>query len=210
MKNLSLLIVAAILLCGSAAEVMRGSAVKVVYGRSPIIHVTKYPRIGLAVTLRGVDCPEESEPGRHLAEAAVRKIAGQDVVASGLVKDRFGTLYGTITLLEGPDEKRILNELLIAEGLCRFYPTHFKVFDEQMLATTLQAAQHAAQEAKRGLWDTPPPSPARTLIIGDSSRSIYRHQGCAEYRNVSSKTRVFFTTAKDAERKGFQLAEDCR
>ena len=96
----------------------------------------------LRVRLAGIDCPEKRQAFGKKAKARTAELAmKQDVDLKDLGKDRYGRTLGEIKLPDG----RMLNHLLVAEGLAWHYTKYSK-------DATLARLEDAAKKGRLGLW----------------------------------------------------------
>ena len=100
------------------------------------------------IRLVGIDAPESKQTfGTKAKKALADKVFGKEVKVEWSEKDRYKRILGTIFL-----ENRWINKEMVEEGWAWHYTYYSK---DQALA----AAEKAAKESKKGLWDDPNPIP---------------------------------------------------
>lgn len=130
---------------------LSGRVVRVVDGDTVVLETqNERHRIRLA----GIDAPERKQPwGEASTRELRREIAGQSVLVEWNKRDRWKRLIGVIKL-----EKRDINKHMIKSGLA----WHYKKYQREQTPedrAAYDAAEKAAQGARRGLWSAPNPMP---------------------------------------------------
>ena len=146
-----LVLVAALSLGLSQADVTKGRVVRIVDGDTIVV---EGQGIRQKVRLSAIDTPERDQPWGDSATREMRRlVAGKDVSVHWYKTDRWDRLIGNV-LVDGEDA----GLLMIERGMA----WHFKRYaDEQTPADrdAYSAAERAAQGARRGLWSDPEPTP---------------------------------------------------
>lgn len=103
----------------------------------------------VTVRLYGVDTPEKTQDyGQRAKQFTSDLVFNKQVRLIPKNKDRYGRMVGTIILADG----RSLNEELIREG----FAWHYKAYSKDINLANMEAD---ARRYKRGLWQSPNPTP---------------------------------------------------
>ena len=104
----------------------------------------------VTVRLYVIDCPEKGQPwGARAKQFTEAKCLGKNVLVFGRDVDQYGRLVAKVMLCS----QRILNHLLLQDGLAFWYEKHTP---DETLYRTLE--KHARRD-KKGLWVDPEPVP---------------------------------------------------
>jgi len=162
-QRLSVALVALLGILGTAAgespEECRGldpgptrTVTRILDGETVVLDDATQLRLIGALAPRAVDA--DAEPGAWpVAAAATEALRGLVLGKSIELRfasertDRYGRLQAQVYLLEG-EQLRWVQGYLVREGLARAYT----LAGNRACATELLAAEHAAREARRGLW----------------------------------------------------------
>lgn len=130
----------------SVASDFSGRVVAILDGDTiEVLHNGKAERIRLA----GIDCPEKRQPfGQKAKQFTSTLVFGKHVTVQPVAKDRHKRTVGEVIL---PDGRNLSRELLRA-GLAWWY----RAYSTNLLLAMLELE---AQEAQRGLWSDPNPTP---------------------------------------------------
>lgn len=102
------------------------------------------------VRLHGIDCPETGQPFGSVAKKATSALVFDHVVTVVAVDtDRYGRTVATVLF----DEGKNLNHELVRQGMAWWYRKYAP--DDE----TLDALEHEARAAGRGLWGDKDPVP---------------------------------------------------
>ncbi|TVR00732.1 MAG: hypothetical protein EA399_03335 [Desulfovibrionales bacterium] len=164
---------------------------------------------GQQVRLLGIDAPEmgrDGEPDQYYARESRdylrRLIGGQPVhlESDGQGLDRYGRLLAYAFLPDG----RMVNEVLVEEGLAFFYPhTHQdREFQRRMLE-----AQKRAIMARKGFWPRilALPQPP-TGWVGNRRSKRFHHPDSHYTDRISPRNRVTLSSLEQAFLHGFAPA----
>ncbi|WP_045218964.1 thermonuclease family protein [Desulfonatronum thioautotrophicum] len=164
---------------------------------------------GRQVRLLGIDAPElgrDGQPDQYYARESRdylrRLIGGQPVrlESDGQGLDRHGRLLAYVFLPDG----RMVNEVLVEEGLAFFYPhTHQdREFQRRMLE-----AQKRAIMARKGFWPRilALPQPL-TGWVGNRRSKRFHHPDSHYADRISPRNRVALSSLEQAFLQGFAPA----
>jgi endonuclease YncB( thermonuclease family) len=218
-------------LCTACRKTAPGTVVSVADGDT--VTVLTDEQTERKVRLNGIDAPEHGQPfGEASKQHLSALVFGKVVQVEGNETDRYGRLVGVL-LLNGQD----INLEQLNAGQAWYYREY-----EREVAPARRpvyaAAEAAARQARRGLWQDPapeppweyrarqraaPPSapspataPATTQrtgtpqMIGNRHTRVYHAPGCPDYQKVSERNRVYFATEQAARAAGFRRAGNCR
>lgn len=144
MVRLALLLAACLPLWGESftgrvVSIADGDTVTVLRGREQV-----------RVRLYGIDCPESEQPfGRRARQRTGELAFGRMVTVRTEGRDRYGRVVAWVELPDG----RLLNEILVAEGLA----WHYRRYAPR--EARLARLEQEARAARRGLWQDPYPVP---------------------------------------------------
>lgn len=216
MKNLRNIIItcivlfaAALLSCDDVGPADAATVTRVVDGDTIVVRNTEEYRVRLI----GVDTPETVHPngivepwGKEASDFTKKELTGKQVYLEydEEPKDRYGRrlAYVWTEPPEGSEKKKediLFNCRLVREGYARerFYPPNKR---HQAL---LQSAEERAMEENKGLWHIEgEEGPAK----GNRRSKLYHMPGDPQYDSISEKNVIYFDTAKDAEKAGYQRA----
>lgn len=155
------------------------------------------------VRLAGIDAPEtgmrDGRPEYFAAEARARLKAltdRQTLTLESSHSDRYGRVIGWLYDGEG----RLLNAVLVAEGLATFY---HHAGNDASLQQRLLEAQHRAMDTRAGFWPRilaiPPPAEG---WIGNRRSRRFHHPDTTYAGQIAARNRVVFTSTEEAFRAG--------
>jgi endonuclease YncB( thermonuclease family) len=134
----------------AAAETLSGRVVKVVDGDA--VHVLDNAQERHKIRLAGIDAPERKQAfGKKAKEHLSSSVAGETVKVDWNKRDRYKRVVGKI-IHQGRD----INLEMVRAGLAWWYRKYAR---EQNAGDRVlyEAAEHDAQENRRGLWVDPQP-----------------------------------------------------
>ena len=115
------------------------------------------------------------------------------------LQDRYNRTLAYVTDHRG----QMINETLTAEGLAYCLP--FRPNDRY--TDRLLAAQRKAMAARRGLWSLL--TATAGSVTGNRKSRRFHHPDCPYGRNISSKNRRSFKTAREAFHAGYAPDKQC-
>ena len=147
-------------------------------------------------------------------------VFGREVIVQSHERDRHGRTVGDVVLADGSS----LNRELLKAGLAWWYRKY-------STDPTLEALEHEARAAKRGLWSDSNPTPPWEFrhppkkedestvidspendgkmagrIIGNEQSRVYHRPDCPSYTATKPKNRRMFGSVLEAEAAGYRLA----
>jgi endonuclease YncB( thermonuclease family) len=212
-------------LCTACRKTAPGTVVSVADGDT--VTVLTDEQTERKVRLNGIDAPEHGQPfGEASKQHLSALVFGKVVQVEGHETDRYGRLVGVL-LLNGQD----VNLEQLKAGQAWYYREY-----EREVALSRRplyaAAEAAARQARRGLWQDPAPeppwdfraekraanqsaptptaaNPVPQRILGNRNSHIYHTPDCPDYNKVSERNRVYFATEQAAVEAGFRRARNC-
>lgn len=182
--HLAVVIIFVLTLCIScAASAFTGKVVGVTDGDTVKVLVNKKE---VKVRLDGIDCPEKGQDyGTRAKQFTSKLVFGKTGTVEDKGKDRYGRTLGVVTTQQG----KILNELLLSNGLAWWYKQYAPSNKEY------ERLESNARKAKVGLWSAKNPIPPwewrsgnRACIAGQLRRSSGNVAGAGTILNMHSDT----------------------
>lgn len=167
----------------------------------------------LRVRLIGVNTPETVHPngivepwGKEASNFTKKSLEGQTVYLEydEEEEDHYGRKLAYIwtedpKTSEKSPESILFNYTLVREGYARERPYPPNTRHQRLL----RRGEESAIEENAGLWAIEgDDGPAK----GNKNSKLYHMPGDSQYDKISEKNIIYFQTAKDAERAGFQRA----
>lgn len=163
---------------------------------------------GRFVRYIGINTPEvakDGQPGEPFAAAARNR--NQDLIGGAFVrlefdaskKDRYGRLLAYVSNHEG----RMINAVLVAEGLAWCLPVSTNEKHRRRLLT----AQQGAMAAGNGLWARL--STTEGPVVGNRRSLRFHRPDCPNALKMSSRNRKTFSSVRDAFHAGYAPAKNC-
>ncbi len=173
-------------------------------------------RDGRTLRLYGLDAPEMGHgghPHRYGAVAAGRRLAELVLGTESLLipapeaRDSYGRIVGVLRLPDG----RLVNEVLLAEGLAFYYPHPTQGSgDSPWLHERLLEAQRQAMRRGRGVWPHLLALPDWKRPMRGNARSLrFFSMDCEGADRISPGNRVEFSNAHEAFGAGYAPARHC-
>ena len=116
------------------------------------ITVLRDGREQVKIRLYGIDCPEKRQAwGNRATQATKRLCVGKMVDVQKIDIDRYGRTVAIVTLPDG----RMLQEMLVVEGMAWVWPRYCKL----PVCQDWSEIEAKARESKTGLWRDAEPVP---------------------------------------------------
>lgn len=164
---------------------------------------------GRSVRLMGIDAPEmgrDGSPDQYFAREARdylrRLVEGRPLrlETDGQGPDRYGRVLAAVFLPDG----RMVNEILVEEGLAFFYP---HAHQDRGFQNAMLAAQKRAIFSRKGFWprilSLPPPAGG---WVGNRRSKRFHHPQSQYARRISPRNKVVFISLEQAFLEGYAPA----
>lgn len=173
---------------------------------------TIYLKSGQKLRLKGIDAPEMGydrqkeqyyAPESRKGLRSLVKDRDLKIEADSLSADRYGRIVAYAWLPDG----RLLNQVLVRQGLAFYYP-HPK--QRQKYKDRILMAQRRAMNSQQGFW-------ARLLIIpkahkryiGNKESKRFHNLNCGFGKRISPRNKVHFSNLRQAFYAGYAPGRKC-